>query len=168
MDVNGETEIYAVELGDKIEGQIEQGAVDDKLMFQQIFWYVLISNDGYVATAYSKGFLKTCMMYPFCHAREFHQLKLLQAVVHCIPTKLHLKEGGKVKARAIAPQVWWRRRQDYLAMWQNLLPQQIRRSPQKQILLVGADKGERRYQLYPWHLQKLLQQCIFFCFRRGI
>ena len=33
MDVNGETEIYAMELGDKIEGQIEQGAVDDKLMF---------------------------------------------------------------------------------------------------------------------------------------
>ena len=77
--------------------------------------------------------LKTWMIYQYGHARE---LLVLQAVAHRIPTKLHLKEGGKLKARAgysgfpntpictyrhsgvaqIALQVWWCRRQDYAAM----------------------------------------------------
>ena len=77
MDVSGETEIFAMELD----------------------WFYI--DNGYVATANSKGFFEDLDDVPNSHARELHQMKLLHTVVHHILTKLHLKEGGKVKARAI-------------------------------------------------------------------
>ena len=84
MDVSGETEIFAMELDDKLKDQN---------------WFDI--DNGHVATANSKGFFEDLDDVPNSHARELHQMKLLHTIVHHIPTKPHLKEGGKVKVRAI-------------------------------------------------------------------
>ena len=120
-------------------------------MFLQNFltFFQIISDDGYVATANSKTFFEDMDDIPIwtCQGASCNPLAeaISQAVAHRIPTKLHPKEGEKVKARAgcsglpntplctyhhsevaqIALQVWWCRRQDYIAMWQST-PQQIR------------------------------------------
>ena len=75
-------------------------------MFLQNFltFFQIISDDGYVATANSKGFFEDMDDIPIwtCQGASCNPLAeaISQAVAHRIPTKLHPKVGGKVKARA--------------------------------------------------------------------
>ena len=142
MDVNRGSEIYAVEMGDKrVKLKKEQLTTNVLAKIFDIFpdTIILISDDGYVATANSKGVFEDLDDIPIwtCQGTSCNPLaEATSSSRHRIPTKLHPKEGGKVKARAgcsglpntplrtyhhsgvaqITLQVWWHRRQDYIAM----------------------------------------------------
>ena len=74
-------------------------------MFLQnvLTFFQIISDDGYVATANSKGFFEDMDDKPIwtCQGASCNPLAeaISQAVAHRIPTKLHPKGGGKGKSK---------------------------------------------------------------------
>ena len=171
MSIYRGSEIYAVELDDK-RVQLKKEQLTTNVLENFLTFFQIISGDGYVATANSKGFFEDMDDKPIwtCQGASCNPLAeaISQAVAHRIPTKLHPKGGGKVKARAgcsglpntplctyhhsgvaqIAHQVWWRRRQDYIAHFCCNNKYQIFFGTPDLLWCTLPQMGGRRYQTY--------------------